>query len=153
MEMQEPEMPRARQGMDLTLHGWGQSISSWEAQKRESKLWAKGSSGLAWGSSSFQPLGFLGSKLLKDFAEKAQALETFAVWVADFNLLLSGTCRSLFGLEGSKQVPSSKHRAQRGQRSRPKCCRDRVAQDRYSPWAKPLPALQTHLHSQRGGSA
>lgn len=27
--------------MDLTLHGYGQSISSWEAQKRESKLWAK----------------------------------------------------------------------------------------------------------------
>lgn len=33
-ELQEPEM-------DLTLHGYGQSISSWEAQKRESKLWAK----------------------------------------------------------------------------------------------------------------
>lgn len=27
--------------MDLTLHIWGQSIPSWEAQKRESKLWAK----------------------------------------------------------------------------------------------------------------
>lgn len=40
-ELQKPEMPRARQGIDLTLHVWGQSISSWEAQKRESELWAK----------------------------------------------------------------------------------------------------------------
>lgn len=74
MELQEPAMPWARQGMDLTLRGWEQSISSWEAQKRVSKLWAKGHPALARGSSSFQPLGFLGSDLVEDFAGRAQVL-------------------------------------------------------------------------------